>query len=134
MLYVKIDRATGTIVAKEHKDDPKPELGNTRVWLPYYDDGVPAYDASKNDMSRTEDIPDLSDLSEDVPEDALVQVKYTLTPLSQAEIDSRAEAEAQSQFDNAKMLKAVAIWTAQKLNIPLATARTEIKAIYRSLT
>jgi hypothetical protein len=37
------------------------------------------------------------------------------------------------QFDSEKLTKAVAIWTAQQFNIPLAQARQEILAIYRGL-
>lgn len=44
----------------------------------------------------------------------------------------RAEQE-QAQFDGNRMVKAVAIWTAQRHPQPLATARQEILAIYRSL-
>lgn len=48
---------------------------------------------------------------------------------------ARADAEAVGRFDmpEAKMLKALAIWTAQKLGVPLATARAEIIAIFKSL-
>ena len=37
------------------------------------------------------------------------------------------------EFDDRKDLKAALIWIAQKLNIPLATARAEYLAIRRSL-
>lgn len=49
--------------------------------------------------------------------------------------DARAVLNATTRFDSpeAKMLKALAIWTAGKLNVPLATARQEILAIYRGL-
>lgn len=38
-----------------------------------------------------------------------------------------------AEFDQSKLVKAVAIWTAQKLNIPVLTAKAEILAIYRVL-
>lgn len=38
-----------------------------------------------------------------------------------------------AQFDAQRDVKAVVIWVAQKLNIPLATARQEILAIRRGL-
>ena len=41
--------------------------------------------------------------------------------------------DKQREFDGAKMLKAVAIWAAKKLNIPLAQARSEIMAEYDNL-
>lgn len=48
---------------------------------------------------------------------------------------ARVDEGALAQFDGPtqKMIKAVAIWTAQKLNIPLATARAEILAIFKGL-
>lgn len=46
---------------------------------------------------------------------------------------AKANAAADRDFDGQKMVKAVAIWTAQKLSIPLATARAEIAAIYKAL-
>ena len=44
-----------------------------------------------------------------------------------------AEASTQGRFDDDKLVKALAIWTANKLNVPLATARQEILAILRTL-
>ena len=44
-----------------------------------------------------------------------------------------AEASTQGRFDDEKLVKALAIWTANKLNVPLATARQEILAILRTL-
>lgn len=43
-----------------------------------------------------------------------------------------AQQEAR-EFDERKLVKAVAIWAAQKLGVPLATARQEILAIKRTL-
>lgn len=40
---------------------------------------------------------------------------------------------AQNRFDGEKLVKALAIWTAQKLNVPLATAKQEILTIYKGL-
>jgi hypothetical protein len=37
------------------------------------------------------------------------------------------------RFDGEKLVKALAIWTAGKLNVPLATAKQEILTIYRTL-
>jgi hypothetical protein len=56
---------------------------------------------------------------------------------TQQEIDdwdaARQTLIEQGQFDGQKMLKAVAIWTAGKLGVPLPTAKAEILAIYRGL-
>ena len=38
-----------------------------------------------------------------------------------------------ARFDSEKLVKALAIWTAQKLNVPLATAKAEILTILRGL-
>ncbi len=48
---------------------------------------------------------------------------------------ARADEAALAQFDGPtqKIIKALAIWTAQKLGVPLATARAEILAIYKGL-
>ncbi len=46
-----------------------------------------------------------------------------------AEMEERARAE----LDDARMLKAIALWVAGKLSIPPAQARDEIKAIYKGL-
>jgi|CXWL01.1.fsa_nt_gi hypothetical protein len=44
-----------------------------------------------------------------------------------------AEASTQGRFNDETLVKALAIWTAGKLNVPLATARAEILAILRTL-
>lgn len=48
---------------------------------------------------------------------------------------ARLDAEAIGRFDTpeAKMLKALAIWTAQRLGVPLNTAKQEILTIYKGL-
>jgi len=38
-----------------------------------------------------------------------------------------------SRFDNEKLVKALAIWTAGKLNVPLGQAKTEILVILKGL-
>ena len=44
-----------------------------------------------------------------------------------------ADEDVASRFDSDKMLKAVAIWNAQKHGVPLPTAKAEIIAIYKGL-
>ena len=58
-------------------------------------------------------------------------ISPTITPdlMTPAEIAAAAAA----RFDGEKLIKAVAIWTAQKLAVPLATARSEVLAIYAAL-
>ena len=53
----------------------------------------------------------------------------TPDPMTAAEIDARNLA----RFDGEKLAKALAIWTAQKLGVSLATARAEILEIYKGL-
>jgi hypothetical protein len=42
-------------------------------------------------------------------------------------------AQTLSRFDGEKLVKALAIWTAGKLNVPIATAKQEILQILRGL-
>ena len=46
---------------------------------------------------------------------------------------AKADTTANREIDGQKMVKALAIWTAQKLNIPPATMRAEVIAIYKGL-
>ena len=50
--------------------------------------------------------------------------------------DERADAAAAAELDgpDRKMIKAAVIWIAGRLNVPPATARAEILAIYKGLT
>ncbi len=64
-------------------------------------------------------------------------IAQQIVPKSQAEIDaydaSQLDARARDRFDSEKLVKAFVIWTAQKLNVPLVTARQEILAILKGL-
>ena len=46
---------------------------------------------------------------------------------------AQATKQTAERFDSEQLVKALAIWTAQKLGIPLNTARQEILAILRGL-
>jgi hypothetical protein len=46
---------------------------------------------------------------------------------------AQKDAQSLSRFDDEQLVKALAIWTAGKLNVPLAQAKQEILAIYRGL-
>ncbi|MDJ0948869.1 MAG: hypothetical protein QNJ94_08105 [Alphaproteobacteria bacterium] len=52
-----------------------------------------------------------------------------LADFDAAELDDQARQE----LDETKALRAMVMWTADKLGIPRAQARDEIKAIYKSL-
>ena len=45
----------------------------------------------------------------------------------------QANEQSLSRFDNEKLVKALAIWTAGKLSVPPNTAKAEILTIYRGL-
>ncbi len=96
--------------------------GNT----PDYDpatEGLQTYDTAARPDLRTERYDAASPMQ-----------KRPATAQELADWDAaRQTAREQAQFDEAKMLKAVAIWTAQRLGVPLATARAEILAVYRGL-
>lgn len=47
---------------------------------------------------------------------------------------ARQTIEEQMRFDNEKLVKALAIWTAGKLGVQLQQAKQEILAIYRGLS
>lgn len=44
-----------------------------------------------------------------------------------------ADERIAAEFDDLKAVKALAIWTAQKLNVPRATMRSEVLAIRKTL-
>ena len=46
---------------------------------------------------------------------------------------ARVQEQSLSQFDNEKLTKALALWTAGKLNIPLQQAKQEILVILKGL-
>lgn len=51
-----------------------------------------------------------------------------------ADYDATQTAQREAErFDGEKLVKALAIWAAQRFGVPLATARAEIMAIYRGL-
>lgn len=52
---------------------------------------------------------------------------------TQQEIEEEGEQEAEEVFEQLKLAKALAIWVAGHLNIPLSQAKAEIKAIYKGL-
>jgi hypothetical protein len=66
-----------------------------------------------------------------------VNEKGELRAATAQEISDYGAAQVTKQtadrFDNEQLVKALAIWTAQKLGIPLATARQEILTILRGL-
>lgn len=67
-------------------------------------------------------------------EAAAVQAEWdaraNITP---EQLASENQARLLTRFDNEKLVKALALWVAQKLSIAPATARQEILEIYKTL-
>ncbi len=92
---------------------------------------VPSYDAATQGAAWYPVHPD----QELERHDAASPTKKRLATIQErADRDAaRATVTAQAAFDGERLVKAAAIWVAQKLGVPLATARQEILTIYRGL-
>ena len=67
-------------------------------------------------------------------EEAAIQAEWDAnTNKTPEQIALEDQARRLSHFNNEKLLKSLAIWVAQKLSVPLATARQEILDIYKTL-
>ena len=56
-----------------------------------------------------------------------------ITTYDEATDADASDEDANAAIDGNRMLKAVVVWTAQRLNVPIATARNQILAIYKTL-
>lgn len=54
-------------------------------------------------------------------------------PATQQEMDELEAEERAAEFDGQKLLKALAIWTAGKMDISASAAKAEILSIYKDL-
>ena len=93
--------------------------------------GVPIYGVSigrADDRStwRIDYAPGATDLQRSTAE----ALKLTYDPATDT---AYTDEQATLRFTDEKLIKAVAIWTAQKLSVPIATARSEILTIYKGL-
>lgn len=94
--------------------------GRVREWVR---NGLPStYDAALHELLEADAPP-----PEDTRWDGTAWVP--LPPKT----DQEKAAEATQELDGSVLLKAVALWCAQRFGVTPAQARTEIAAIYRSL-
>lgn len=94
--------------------------GRIREWARY---GIPStYDATVHDLLESEECP-----PDGTRWDGTAWVQ--LPPKTNTE----KESEAGQQLDRSVLLKAVAIWCAQRFGVTREQARSEIAAIYRTL-
>jgi hypothetical protein len=84
--YLKIDRATGNVLVRENKDDPKRALNKPTVWLPLVSDSPLDFDSAAEKLVARLDVPDLADMSRDVASDAVATEGFDVVALTAEEI------------------------------------------------
>ena len=95
--YSKIDRSTGNIVKRKEFDNPKRALNKPFVWIPEERDTQPDYNKETHKIVQTETIPDLSDMTVDVPQDAKRALGFDVVALTEeekAQINTRKIADS----------------------------------------
>ncbi len=95
--YSKIDRSTGNIVKRKEFDNPKRALNKPFVWLPEERDAQPEYNKETHKLVQTETIPDLSDMTVDVSQDAKRALGFDVVALTEeekAQINTRKIADS----------------------------------------
>jgi hypothetical protein len=90
--HLKVDRATGNVLDREHKDDPVRALDKPTVWLPLVSDPPPSFDSAAEKLVARLDIPDLADMSRDVASDAVATEGFAVVALTAEEIALREQA------------------------------------------
>ena len=90
--HLKVDRATGNVLDREHKDDPVRALDKPTVWLPLVSDPPPSFDSAAEKLVARLDIPDLADMSRDVASDAVATEGFAVVALTVEEIASQEQA------------------------------------------
>ena len=83
--YSKIDRSTGDIVKRKEFDNPERALNKPFVWLPEERDIRPEYDKETHKLVQTETIPDLSDMTVDVSQNAKRVLRFDVVALTEEE-------------------------------------------------
>jgi hypothetical protein len=91
----------------------------------------PPYDPATEDVVRLPRNPDKRTERYDAsaPEGIRPATAEEISAYDAAQTDERVK----GQFDGDKLVRAVAIWTAQRLGVPLAQARQEILTILQTL-
>ena len=90
--HLKVDRATGNVLVREHKDDPIRALNKPTVWLPLVSDPPPSFDPAAEKLVARLDIPDLAALGRDVAPDAVATEGFAVVALTVEEIASQEQA------------------------------------------
>jgi hypothetical protein len=83
--YSKIDRSTGNIVNRKELNNPERALNKPFVWLPEERDAQPEYNKETHKLVQTETIPDLSDTTVDVSQDAKRVLGFDVVALTEEE-------------------------------------------------
>jgi len=83
--YSKIDRSTGDIVKRKELNNPERALNKPFVWIPEERDAQPEYDKETHKLVQTETIPDLSDMTVDVSQDAKRALGFDVVALTEEE-------------------------------------------------
>jgi len=83
--YSKIDRSTGGIIKRKEFDNPERALNKPFVWIPEERDAQPEYDKETHKLVQTETIPDLSDMTVDVSQDAKRVLGFDVVVLTEEE-------------------------------------------------
>ena len=83
--YSKIDRSTGGIVKRKEFDNPERALNKPFVWIPEERDAQPEYDKETHKLVQTDVIPDLSDTTVDVSQDAKRALGFDVVALTEEE-------------------------------------------------
>ena len=83
--YSKIDRSTGNIVKRKEFDNPKRALNKPFVWIPEERESRPEHNTETHKLVQTETIPDLSDMTIDVSQDAKRALGFDVVALTKEE-------------------------------------------------
>ncbi len=67
------------------------------------------------------------------PSASEVRAKISAWTAAKPTPEAVADAQAQTELENSRLVKAVALWAAQRFGVSAATARNEIAAIYKTL-
>jgi hypothetical protein len=112
--YAKIDRATGFVVKRKEFDNPERALNKPFVWIPEERDAQPDYDKETHKLVQTETIPDLSDTTVDVSQDAKRVLGFNVVALTEeekAQINTRKIADSDGVL--ARMTEDILVIVAQ---------------------
>ena len=81
MIYIKYNRVESKEIARNSYDNPKRALDKKVVLLPLVLELQPVFDPRTEELNKTITVPDLSDLSVDVPENATYTEGWVKVPI-----------------------------------------------------